>query len=180
MQQEEMNSQEEKSPMSADTNQAELPDAQAEVTDMLAKLEAEKSEAKNDYLRLMAEFDNYKKRSKKEKEEYLKYASSSVIMALLPVIDDFDLAVQATSSSENDTVSEGMLLIHKKMRSILESLGLKPIEAFGQPFDTELHDAIGQVPAPTEKEKGCVITELKKGYFLHERVIRHAQVFVGV
>lgn len=175
-----MNSQEEKSPMSADTNQAELTDAQTEVTDMLAKLEAEKSEAKNDYIRLMAEFDNFKKRSKKEKEEYLKYASSSVIMALLPVIDDFDLAIQASSVSENNTVSEGMQLIHKKMRTILESIGLKPIEAAGQPFDTELHDAIGQVPAPSDNEKGCVVTELKKGYTLHDRVIRHAQVFVGV
>jgi molecular chaperone GrpE len=158
----------------------ELADAGIESTDLTAKLEAEITKRNDDYMRLMAEFENYKKRVRREREEQLKMISSGILLELLPIVDDFDLAVKSGGSNANSSVSEGMILIHKKLRAMLESKGVKPMDAQGQKFDSDLYDAIAQTPAPSEDQKGLVLEEVAKGYFLHDKVLRHAKVIVGI
>lgn len=132
------------------------------------------------YMRLYAEFDNFRKRSQKERVDLLQTASSDLIKEILPIIDDFDRAVKANEKVEDiQAVKEGFVLIHQKMYRKLESKGLKPIHAVGEIFDTDFHEAITQIPAPTEDLKGKVVDEVEKGYTLNEKVIRFSKVVIG-
>jgi molecular chaperone GrpE len=141
-------------------------------------LKAELAEMNDKFLRLYSEFDNYRRRTQKERLEMLKTAGSDVIISLLPILDDFELALKFKSPSATGADS-GMELIYNKLKSILESRGLKRMKSVGEEFDVDLHDAITNVPAPREELKGKVIEEAECGYFLNDKVIRHAKVIVG-
>jgi molecular chaperone GrpE len=146
----------------------------------LEKFKRESLEWRDKYMRLYAEFDNFRKRSMKERADYLAGASADVIKELLPVVDDFDRAVKANESVQDvDVVKEGFVLIHQKLYRKLESKGLKPIDATGKPFDTDFHEAITQIPAPTDDLKGKIVDEVEKGYTLNDKVIRFSKVVIG-
>ncbi|MFB5946757.1 nucleotide exchange factor GrpE [Albibacterium profundi] len=143
-------------------------------------LKKELAEANDKYVRLYAEFDNFKRRSSKERIEFLQSAGKDVIGDLLPVIDDFDRALKAAENTDNiDSVREGILLISQKLKKTLELKGLKPMESINQPFDADLHEAVTKIPAPSDDLKGKVIDEVEKGYFLNDKVLRYAKVVVG-
>jgi molecular chaperone GrpE len=132
------------------------------------------------YLRLYADFDNYKRRTSSERIELFKTANQEVLVSLLPVLDDFGRAINAMNTATNiNAVKEGIELVKTKFYSILESKGLKPMETTGKPFDSDFHEAITNIPAPSEKLKGMVIDEIEKGYYLNDKVIRFAKVVVG-
>lgn len=132
------------------------------------------------YLRLYSEFDNYRKRTIKERADLIKTAGSDIFAAILPVLDDFERASKALEASgESNPAQEGMLLISQKLKGILIGRGLEEMNAKGQDFDPDLHEAITQIPAPDESLKGKVIEELEKGFSLHGKVIRFAKVVVG-
>ena len=132
------------------------------------------------YLRLYADFDNYKRRTSSERIELFKTANQEVLVSLLPVLDDFGRALNAMNTATNiNAVKEGIELVKTKFYSILESKGLKPMETTGKPFDSDFHEAITNIPAPSEKLKGMVIDEIEKGYYLNDKVIRFAKVVVG-
>lgn len=160
-----------------ETNTEEV-NATAESTEMS---DADKIAELNDrFLRLYAEFDNYRKRTNKEKIELISSAGESILKDLLPVMDDFERAIANNESAEDIvSVKEGFHLIFNKFRHILESKGLKKMEAKGESFDSELHEAIANVPAPSDDLKGKVIDDVEKGYYLNEKVIRYAKVVVG-
>lgn len=160
--------------------EAELPDASVEVTDPVAKAEAELTAYQDKYVRLYSEFENYKKRVSRDRLEQSKMAAADILLSILPVIDDFERALKsAGDTKENEALKSGIQLIYNKFRTSLESKGLKPMNAAGTLFDPELHDAIVKVPAPDESLKGKVVEEVEKGYFLNDRVLRHAKVVVG-
>lgn len=132
------------------------------------------------YLRLFAEFDNFKRRSARERIELVGTASKSVILALLPVLDDFDRAQKSMESAEDmQAVKEGIDLIITKFRNILSQQGVREMQSVGEPFDADLHEAVTSVPAPSEELKGKVVDQLEKGYYLNDKVIRFAKVLVG-
>lgn len=132
------------------------------------------------FLRLYAEFDNFRKRSNKEKVDLIANANAGILTDLLPVMDDFERAIINNDNvTDIETVKEGFYLIFNKLKGTLESKGLKPMHAKGETFDSELHEAIANVPAPSNKEKGKVIEDVEKGYYLHDKVIRYAKVVVG-
>ena len=137
-------------------------------------------EMNDKYLRLYSEFENFRKRNAKERIELIATASGGVIKNLLPVIDDFDRAIKANDESE-DTVAlkEGFSLIRQKMMNILSQEGLKPMESINAAFDTDLHEAITQIPAPNDELKGKVVDVVEKGYYLNEKVLRFAKVVIG-
>ncbi len=138
------------------------------------------NELNDKYLRLFAEFDNYRKRVLKEKIEQGKYAGEEVILALLPVMDDFDRAMKSFESvTDISAMKEGIGLINSKFRTILEGKGLQSMDTRGQEFCTDFHEAITNIPAPTEELKGKVVDEIEKGYTLNGKVIRFAKVVVG-
>lgn len=138
------------------------------------------AELNDRFLRLYAEFDNFRRRSNKEKLDVISTANASLLKDLLPVLDDFERAVANNEKVDDiQVVKEGFNLIHHKMKSILESKGLKAMEAKGAPFDSELHEAIANIPAMEEAQKGTVIDDVERGYYLHDKVIRFAKVVVG-
>lgn len=144
------------------------------------KLKEEISLANDKYLRLYAEFDNFRRRTIKEREEARKMEGKDVIVALLPVLDDFDRALRSMDSATDVTpVKEGVQLIQNKLKNVLAQKGLKEMESIGTPFDPELHEAITNIPAPDETSKGKVMDEMEKGYFLNDKVARFAKVIVG-
>ncbi|MEE1885954.1 nucleotide exchange factor GrpE [Pedobacter flavus] len=143
------------------------------------KLEQEKAELNDKFIRLFAEFDNYKRRTQKERVELLQTAGKDVIVSLLPVLDDFDRALKATEAEMDSPIREGVVLIHNKLNSILGQKGLKEIESNNADFDTDLHEALSNIPAPSEELKGKVIDTLEKGYMLNDKVIRFSKVVVG-
>lgn len=136
----------------------------------------ELAEMKEKYLRLYSDFENFRKRTAKEKIELIQTASAGLIIELLPVIDDYERALANAPEGE---ISEGIQLIFAKINSVLQSKGLKELPAKGEVFDAEIHDCITQFAAPTESDKGKVIEVIEKGYTLHEKVIRFAKVVVG-
>ena len=150
---------------------------QKELDDTKAQLEKEKKE----YLFLMAEFDNFRRRTLKEKSELIKNGGENALKGLLPVIDDFERSLDAIKASDDAaSIREGVELIYSKFVKYLEQNGVKPIDsAPGTPFDTELHEAVTTFPAPDESQKGKVIDTVQKGYTLHDKVLRHAKVVVG-
>jgi molecular chaperone GrpE len=160
------------------TNNA--PEVENEPISELDQLKADIAEQKDKYLRLMAEFDNYKRRTSKERIELIQTAGKDVIVSLLDVLDDCDRAEKQLSRSDDINVQkEGIQLVFNKIRSTMQSKGLTAMESIGKDFDVELHEAITEVPAPNDKQKGKVIDEITKGYFLNEKIIRFAKVVVG-
>ncbi|HWZ35549.1 MAG TPA: nucleotide exchange factor GrpE [Mucilaginibacter sp.] len=143
-------------------------------------LKEELSLANDKFLRLFAEFDNFRRRTVKEREEARKMEGKDVITELLPVLDDFERALKATeNATEVAPVREGVILIQNKLKNALNQKGLQPMESIGQPFDADLHEAITNIPAPSDDLKGKVIDEMEKGYYLNDKVIRFAKVIVG-
>ena len=162
----------------------EMIDEQANEIDGLKKqLEeatAQVEKEKKEYLFLMAEFDNFRKRTMKEKSDIIKNASEGVLKGLLPIVDDFERGLNASADTgDAESLREGMSLIYQKLMKFLASNGVKPVESTGQPFDTELHEAIAMVPVTDESQKGIVIDTLTKGYTINDKVLRHAKVAVG-
>jgi molecular chaperone GrpE len=145
-----------------------------------AKLRAELNEMKDKYLRLYSEFDNFRKRTAKEKADLFKTANQDLMTSLLPVLDDLERARNAMEAAKDvAAVKEGVELVFHKIGNTLQQKGLKAMEAIGEPFDPDLHEAITQVPAPEENMKGKVIDEVEKGYSLGDKVIRFAKVIIG-
>jgi len=169
------------------SNSEEDVDAIAEEKSPMEILEAEKAEAeqqatelKNKYLRLYAEFENYKKRSIREKLDYMKTASRDTLSALLPILDDFDRAKKnADMEDSTEQFSDGVALVYNKLKTTLKQKGLTEMETTGTDFDADLHEAVTEIPAPTEDMKGKVIDTIEKGYMLNDKIIRHAKVVVG-
>ena len=148
----------------------------------LRKLKTELSEIKDKYLRLYSEFENYRRRTAKEKMELVSTASEDLMIELLPVIDDFERAINAFESNngEFETVKEGVILIYNKLRNVAEKKGLKKMNTEpGDDFNSELHDAISHIPAPEEKLKGKILDTVERGYYLNDKVIRFAKVVTG-
>lgn len=145
------------------------------------KLQQELATANDKYARLFAEFDNYKKRTSKEKIELIQSASKDLLNKILPVLDDFDRALTAMETTQDVTsVKEGVELVNQKFRKTLMQEGLKEMDNLvGQPFDAEFQEAITAIPAPTEDLKNKVIDVVEKGYFLNEKVVRFAKVVIG-
>lgn len=143
------------------------------------KLETELAEQKDKYLRLMAEFENYKRRTSKERLELIQTASKDVIVSMLDVLDDIDRAEKQLQTSDKAQQNEGVQLVFNKIRSNLYAKGLKPMESIGTDFDVEKHEAITEIPAPTPELKGKVIDEVTKGYYLNDKLIRFAKVIVA-
>lgn len=147
----------------------------------IEELNNQVAELKDKYLRLFAEFDNYKKRTIKEKVDMMKTAAQDTMSALLPVLDDFDRA-KKNAQDENSVAhfdNEGVLLVYNKLIHSLNQKGLQPMESTGKDFNPEYHEAITEVPAPSNEMKGKIIDTVEKGYFLKDKLIRHAKVVVG-
>lgn len=146
----------------------------------LEKIKLELEEAKDKYLRKVAEFDNFKRRSAKERMELIQTAGKEVIADLLDVMDDCDRAQKQLEASDDlKEIKGGVMLVFNKLRSILQSKGLKVMESVNQPFNADLHEAITEIPVAAEEQKGKVVDEVIKGYYLNDKIIRHAKVVVG-
>ena len=148
----------------------------------ISELEAKVNDTNDKYLRLYSEFDNFRKRTAKERTELIKSAGEDVFRSILPVIDDFERALKSahTGIDVRSAFGEGIDLIYNKMQSTLRSKGLETMQSsIGHPFNTDLHEAITNVPAPSENLKGKVVDELEKGYLLNGKVIRFAKVVIG-
>lgn len=151
-----------------------------ETEDELEELRTEVQEQKDKYLRLFAEFDNFKRRNAKERIELIQTAGKEVIVSLLDVLDDCDRAEKQLQQGGNiDEVREGVLLVFNKLRSVLQSRGLRPMESIHTEFDVEKHEAISEIPAPSPDLQGKVLDEVIRGYYLNDKIIRFAKVIVG-
>lgn len=148
--------------------------------DPCAALEEELAKQKKEYLFLMAEFDNFRKRTLKEKSEIIKNAGEQVLKGLLPIVDDFERGIRASESADNaQAVVEGMKLIYNKLIKFLASNGVKAFDPDDREFDTERHEAISVVPVSDEAQKGKILDTVEKGYMINDKVLRHAKVVVG-
>ncbi|MFZ4104380.1 MAG: nucleotide exchange factor GrpE [Sediminibacterium sp.] len=146
----------------------------------LDQLQADLADQKDKYLRLMAEFENFKRRTAKERVDLIQTAGKDVIVSLLDVMDDCDRAEKQLNGSDDIAVQkEGIQLVFNKIRATLQAKGLKAMESINQPFNVELHEAITEVPVPDASKKGKVIDEVTKGYYLNDKIIRFAKVVVG-
>lgn len=141
---------------------------------------SELAELKDKYLRLYADFENFRRRTAKEKLDLIGNANEGLLQALIPVVDDFERAMQSIENTDDvAAVKEGVSLIYNKLFKTLESKGLKPMVSKGEPFNADLHESVTQFPAPSADQKGKVIDEIEKGYYLNDKVIRFAKVIVG-
>lgn len=164
----------------ATENEETTEQAADQIIDELEQITQKYSELNDKNLRLMAEFDNYRKRTLKERSDLLRSAAESVLVNMLPLVDDFDRAMKALETSEDvQTVKEGIDLIYNKFIAFLLQNGVKEIPTENQPFDTEFHEAITTFPAPTEDLKGKIVDCASKGYTLNDKVIRFSKVVVG-
>lgn len=162
------------------TVEAEEPTAEEKLQKELDDTKAELEKSKKEYMFLLAEFDNFRKRTLKEKSELIKNAAEGAMKDLLPVLDDFERAIQATSESNDvESIKEGVNLIYKKFVKYLEQKGVKAIESQDADFDTEYHEAVTTFPTDDESKKGKVIDTVQKGYVMNDKVIRHSKVVVG-
>lgn len=153
---------------------------QSDETKKIAELSAQCDELKDRYLRLQAEFDNYRKRTLKEKMDLITSGGEDVIKALLGVIDDLDRALAAIKSSNDlEALKAGVELIDTKLKEVLQGKGVQEIDAIGKELDTDLHEAVAKIPAPTPDAKGKIIDVVQKGYTLKDKVVRYAKVIVG-
>ena len=147
----------------------------------VAELTKQVAELNDKYLRMFAEFDNYKKRTVREKLDLMKTAAQDTMSALLPVVDDFDRAknnIDQNKGIEHPSL-EGVVLVYNKLQNVLRQLGLEPVSSTGEGFDPEMHEAVTEIPAPTEDLRGKVVDTIEKGYYLNGKLIRHAKVVVG-
>lgn len=158
------------------SEETECDKAQKEIEDLKSQVEKEKKE----YLFLMAEFDNFRKRTLREKSELIKNAAESAFKGLLPIVDDFERALKATEGSDDaGSVREGMELIYKKLKKYMEQNGVKEMDPEDRDFDADRHEAISAVPVPDESRKGKILDTVEKGYTINDKVLRHAKVVVG-
>ena len=160
-------------------NNTERTEESEEEKDPLEAVKEENAKLRDQLLRTIAEFENYKKRTLKEKAELILNGGEKTITAILPVLDDFERALAYTHTDDPDAIKEGMELIFKKFIKTLEGLGVKKIEALDKDFDVDYHEAIAMVPGMGDEKKGKVIDCVQTGYMLNEKVIRHAKVAVG-
>ena len=159
-----------------DKEKEKIQELQAEIE----KLNAEKAELNDRFLRLFSEFDNYKKRVSKEKLDLISTASEKVIVSILPIIDDFERAITANEKADNiDSIKEGFNLIYNKLLQMMKRFDVEEIQAKGEEFNTDYHEAVTHFPAQNEEDKGKVIDVTEKGYKLKDKVIRYAKVVVG-
>ena len=165
----------------AEMNESSNQDTQLEEVSVEEQLKEELGKEKDKFLRLFAEFENYKKRTSKERIDLFKTASEDVMLAMLPILDDFERALtHIDEDKEAEELRKGVLLIYNKLLSTLKQKGLEKIEAnSGDVFDADLHEAITQIPAPTEDLKGKIVDVVEKGYKLGDKVIRFPKVVIG-
>lgn len=151
-----------------------------EMEDAIVALQEEVEKEKERYLRLFAEFENYKKRTSRERMDMFKTAGQDVVVAMLPVLDDFDRALKEIEKSDEDSLFQGVKLINSKLRETLRAKGLQTMETQpGDTFDADTHEAITQIPAPEDKLKGKIIDIIEKGYTLGDKIIRYPKVVIG-
>jgi molecular chaperone GrpE len=163
-----------------DNDTTEFPCDQTEKDQLILDQKVKIDELNDKYLRLYAEFDNYRKRAIKERLELIKTASAEIILSLLPVLDDYERAISAIPDDESfKAVKDGVILIYNKYKAILVKKGLEEIKAIGEAFDTDLHEAIAQVPAIKDDQKGKIVDVTEKGYYLNGVVLRFAKVVVA-
>lgn len=156
--------------------------AEAGAVNLAEELDAARQQIekdKTDYLMLMADFDNYRKRMLREKADLLKNAAERTLLDLLPIVDDFERGLAASKDENADAVRQGMELIYNKLIKYLESKGVKPIETTGETFNADIAEAIAMIPAPSEDLKGKILDTTQKGYMINDKVLRHAKVVVG-
>ncbi len=150
------------------------------VDEQIEELELQLAEARDKHLRLFAEFENFKKRNTRERFELMKTAAQETMTTILPVLDDFDRAKKAAEDKNtSEQLSEGILMVYNKLYTILGNKGLTPMESTGKEFDPELHEAITEIPSPSEDMKGKVVDTVENGYYLNDKIIRFAKVVVG-
>ena len=167
-----------------ETSDSDLEEMTKDVPDELdakmAVLQAELSESKEKYLRLAAEFDNYRKRTFREKTELIQTAGESLLKDILPLVDDFERGLASADKAENmDAIKEGMDLIYNKLCEFLSAHGIKEVNVIHEPFNADLHDAITNIPAPSDDMKGKIVDVIQKGYTLYDKIIRYPKVVVG-
>jgi molecular chaperone GrpE len=151
-----------------------------QIKNQIVDLQNQLEESKDKYLRLSAEFDNYRKRTQREKMDLIKYASEDVMKSILPLIDDFDRAIKSThDSTDIEAVKQGLVLIQVKFLDFLKSNGVKEIEAIGLELDTDVHEAITKIPVEDNNMKGKIVDVVEKGYKLNDKVIRFSKVVMG-
>ena len=156
-----------------------VPDMQ-NIQDELKECTDKNAELHDKYLRLSAEFDNYRKRTHREKAELIKTASDDLLKKIIPVVDDFERGLAAVNNSGDlEAIKQGMNLIYVRFREFLQQQGIREIESINQDFDADFHDAVTKIPVDDEKLKGKVVDVIEKGYFLHDKVIRYPKVVVG-
>ncbi len=184
--QSEANNQEENVSNTENTNPKEGKSTESDPTEtskedsLLTELQKKYDTLNDKYLRMYSEFENFRRRTAKEKLESLRSGGATIVKDLLPVVDDFDRAMVSNELVDDpEALKEGFKLIHAKLYRILEQQGLKPMDSMEKPFDTEYHDAITNIPAPTDDLKGKVVDVAEKGYFFNDTVLRHAKVIVG-
>jgi molecular chaperone GrpE len=159
----------------AQEKNAEMDVTQADELVSEPSLEKQLDETKDKYLRLVAEFDNFRRRTSKEKLEFIIVAAEDTILALLPVVDDLERAINAL----NENTREGIELIYQKFLKILASRGVEVLEVIDKPFNEEISEAVARIPAPCNDKRGVVIDVIQKGYKMHGKIIRYAKVVVG-
>ncbi len=180
LQQEETQTEAQNAEVESQNAEEEQPAKEETPEDKIAALQAELEKSQKEYLFLMAEFDNYRKRTVKEKAELIKNGGEKAMLGLLPVIDDFERAIDAIDkSSDVEGLKEGVDLIYNKFMKYLESQQVKPMESTGTDFDADIYEAVTTFPTPDESMKGKVIDTVQKGYTINEKVLRHAKVVVG-
>ena len=180
LQQEETQTEAQNAEVESQNAETEQPAKEETPEDKIAALQAELEKSQKEYLFLMAEFDNYRKRTVKEKAELIKNGGEKAMLGLLPVIDDFERAIDAIDkSSDVEGLKEGVDLIYNKFMKYLDSQQVKPMESTGTDFDADIYEAVTTFPAPDESMKGKVIDTVQKGYTINEKVLRHAKVVVG-
>lgn len=156
------------------------PQAEPTPEERIAELEAQLANEKKEYVFLMAEFDNFRKRNAKEKVELIKNAAEKAMSNILPIIDDFERAIQANNTTDDvNAVREGVELIYNKLIKYLESFGVKAMNTTGETFDADIHEAVTTFPAQSDDMKGKIIDTVQKGYSINDKVLRHAKVVVG-
>ena len=162
--------------------EAEVVDAQAaeDPQSEIENLKEEVAKEKKEYLFLMAEFDNFRKRTLREKSELIKNAGENVLKGLLPILDDFERGLKASENmDDSNSIREGMELIYQKLKKYLEQNGVKEFDPEDDNFDADKHEAISVVPVPDESKKGKILDTVEKGYMINDKVLRHAKVVVG-
>ncbi len=167
-------------PLKSETETRNVAEQTSDVAVDTEKLKLELEESKDKYLRLFAEFENYKRRTAKERIELIQTAGKDIITSLLPVLDDCDRAEKQMNNSDDiNQLREGVLLIFNKLKNTLQSKGLKPMDSKDKDFDVEKHEAIAEIEVPDRSMKGKVVDEVEKGYYLNDKLIRFAKVIVG-